>query len=107
MLWLARKLALAVYVMLLKSMRTPWVRRMRHHPPLVPAHLQERARLSIARQDKFARKYGLAILTVSFAILIGSIVLSAMTYLVLQLTESGVFSVPDEIRDRTQSSSDR
>lgn len=103
MVWLARKLALAVYVMLLRTMRTPWVRRMRHQPPFVPAHLRERARLSIARQDKFARKYGLMMLTFSFTILLGSLLLSAMTFIVLQLAENGTFSVPEQIRDRTHS----
>ena len=92
--WLARK----VWGFLLWFLRRPPVKRFRAQAHLLlPRWARERARENIVRQDRFARRYGLKLLTISFFILTASFLLSITAMVALQLLDNGWLTYPDDL----------
>lgn len=69
---------------------------------LFPERMREQAAQSMVRQNRFARRIGLPMLIVSFNLLLASCALTICFMSALRLYESGVLTVPDEIRERVE-----
>ncbi len=52
----------------------------------------------MVRQNKFARKVGLPILTVAYNLLLASVILTTSYFVVLNLYESGALSATDSMK---------
>jgi hypothetical protein len=82
-------------------MRRPWMKRLqRGAENLVPERRRPSVRASTARQNRFARRYGLGILTVSINLLLASMALTACFYVALYLVENGSLTMSSELRER-------
>lgn len=98
---LARLLARRLWWALLWLMRRPWMKRLhRATAAWLPEGARRRARRSIVRQNRLARRYGLMTLTFSFNLLLASLALTLTFMAALHLYESGVLTLPDDLRDR-------
>ncbi len=62
---------------------------------LFGAERQPQAYRSFCRQNAFARRYGLRLLTFSLTIMIASIIISVAFSLLTQLSETGALHVPE------------
>lgn len=88
MLYAARWLARPVWAAMLWFMRRPLIKAGRRASlRVLPLRMREAARRSISRQDRFALRNGLAILTGAFAFLLISVVVTAAYYFTIQLAE--------------------
>jgi hypothetical protein len=85
--WLARH----VWWFLLWFLRRPAIKLFRAtaHQRL-PKSMQAKAHRNVVEHDKFARKYGVQVLTIMFLILITSILLSLTGWVVLRMIDNGV-----------------
>lgn len=102
MSWLARYLARWTWAAMLWLMRRPWMKRLqRSSTKLFPASMQDKARRSMIRQNRFARRIGLPMLTVSMNLFLASIILTGTYFAVLNLYESGTLSATDEMKHYT------
>jgi len=80
-------------------MRRPWMKRLqRNSAKLFPASMQDRAHRSMVRQNRFARRIGLPMLTVSMNLFLASILLTTTYFAVLSLYESGTLTATDDIK---------
>jgi hypothetical protein len=80
-------------------MRRPWMKRLqRRWLLMVPEHKREAAWDSVVRQNWFARKYGLKMLTLSYNLLLGSILITWSYMLLLTLQEKGYLSPLEQER---------
>lgn len=86
---LARLLARFVWWRALRFMRLPWVRRVRRW---WLRSLPDRTAQRMIRQDRFARRYGVAILTFSLTIALGSVTVTGCYLVALALVQSGVLA---------------
>lgn len=88
---LARWMARIVWGAMLWYLRRPAVKRLRRNWVIVlPPRMREGAWQAIVRQDRFARRFGLAALTAAFTLLVGSMVLTVSFLIVIKLYESGI-----------------
>jgi len=85
--WLARLL----WGHMLWTMRRPLIRRLRR---ATARRFGERSWESVKRQDRFARRYGLRILTALLMLLIASVLLTTMFLAALWMAEAGLFTRP-------------
>lgn len=93
--WLARRLWFAM----LWLMRRPGIKRLRRgFPSLLPSSMRARAWESVKRQDRLARRYGLALLTGMMTLLLASIFVTATFVGTLKLYEQGALTVPSRER---------
>ena len=98
---LARWIAWHLWAAMLWLMRRPWMKRLqRGWAQALPARMREGARASVSRQNRFARRYGLPMLTFSVNLLLASVALTLAFLVALRLAESGALSLPDEIRNK-------
>ncbi|MFZ4507330.1 MAG: hypothetical protein ACOYON_06505 [Fimbriimonas sp.] len=82
-------------------MRRPGLRRLRlRMGNSLPPELRAKVKASANRQDRWARKYGVPLLTVAFQLFIASVLITGCYMAALQLFESGVLSVPTEVREK-------
>ncbi|MCC7231074.1 MAG: hypothetical protein IT203_11830 [Fimbriimonadaceae bacterium] len=87
----ARFLARRLWGNMLWVMRRPWMKRLQVASlRLFKEEKRGRARLSINRQNRWARKVGLPLLTFAITVLLGSMILTGAYFMVLNLIESGV-----------------
>lgn len=70
---------------------------------MLPSGVQGRAHASTVRQNRFARRYGLRMLSVSINLLLASVLITVCYQTVLYMQESGTLTVPDAIRERAES----
>ena len=78
-------------------LRRPPVKRFRARSHLLlPERARENARRNIVRQDRFARRYGLKVLTVSFFFLTASVLLSFTAMVALHLLDNGWLTYPQD-----------
>ncbi|HRF59176.1 MAG TPA: hypothetical protein PLH94_04590 [Fimbriimonadaceae bacterium] len=90
--WLARRLWFAM----LWLMRRPWMRRLQRWTiSRVPPERRDAARRSMYRQDRFARRHGLRVLTFAITLLLGSLLLTLFWFLGLALYEAGALTPPE------------
>ena len=76
-------------------MRRPWMKRMqRASTRLAGASREASMRKSFARQNAFARRIGLWVLTLSLNLLLGSIVIIGAFAAAVELRDSGLLSYP-------------
>jgi len=95
----ARYLARLIWGNLLWTMRRPWMKRLqRASGNLFPAARQDRFRQSVVKQNRWARRYGFALLTFSLNLFLASVIVTGTYFLVLGLYESGQLSMPDSMR---------
>jgi hypothetical protein len=66
----------------------------------LPEGKRARAEQSLIRQNRFARRVGLTMLTVTINVFFASVAITATLSLSLRLIESGVLTMPDEVRDQ-------
>ena len=90
MIGIAKWLARVVWGSMLWYLRRPRVKRMRRNWVVVlPPRMREGAWRAIVRQDRVARRHGLAALTGAFTLLLVSMVLTMSLLVVIQLYEGG------------------
>lgn len=91
--WLARRL----WWGMLWLMRRRWMKRLQRASTRIrgPKH-EARAWESLKRQNAFALKHGLRILTVSITFLLASMIITGSYLLLLKLTEAGALQVPGQ-----------
>ena len=95
----ARYLARVSWWFMLRVMRQPWMKRLqRRWLLMVREHKREAAWASVCRQNKFARRYGLTMLTVSYNLLLASILVTWVFFLLLDWQEKGYLAPLDEQR---------
>lgn len=99
MLQIARWMARTLWGIMLWSMRRPISKRLqRLSVLLVPKRLRARAWQGMVRQNRFARRIGLPMLTFMMSLVIGSILISGSFMIAMRLYELGYLSVPRRIR---------
>lgn len=92
---LTRFLARQIWIALVWYMRRPPIKRMRRNVTgLMPGKFGERARQSLSRQDRFARRYGITMLTWSLNLLFASLFITGTYVLVTTASENGWLTVP-------------
>jgi hypothetical protein len=98
---LARWLARHLWWGMLWLMRRPWMSSLQRRSLLLfPPASRERTWKSMVRQNRFARRYGLKILTVAVNVLLASIIITLSFLLALNLVDQGILTVPDAVRER-------
>lgn len=89
--WIARQL----WWGMLWFMRRPWMKRLQRASTRIFGPAREaRARESLKRQNAFALRYGLRILTVAVMVLLASALITGSYLLLGYLNENGVLRVP-------------
>ncbi len=92
---LARILARFLWGKMLWLMRRPWMKRLQQvSQNLFPEPKRSEIRSSWNRQNRWARRVGLPLLTVSMNLLLASILLTTAYFLVLGLYEGGFLAPP-------------
>ncbi len=95
--WMARTLWRAM----LWSMRRPLTKLLqRKSILLIPSGMRERAHKSMVKQNKFARRIGLPMLTFMMSLVVGSVLISGSFMLAMRLYEMGYLSIPRRLRRR-------
>jgi len=94
---IAKKLARVLWWYMLWFMRRPWMKRLQRHffAPSLNGRVRQ-ASESFKRQNRWARRWGLRMLTVSMNVLIASVLLTVIFETTLQLYESGALAVPEK-----------
>lgn len=89
--WLARR----VWWGMLWLMRRPWMKRLQRASTRLrgPEH-EHKAWESLKRQNAFALRYGLKVITFSITLLLASAAITGSYLLLLRLQESGALHVP-------------
>lgn len=89
--WIARQL----WWWMLWLMRRPWIKRLqRASTRLGGPNRQRRNWESLKRQNAFAMRHGLRVLTFSITLLLASAVVTGSYMLLLKLQETGALQVP-------------
>jgi hypothetical protein len=79
-------------------MRRPWMKALQRLAlDVVPPPLQARARRSHLRQNRFARRYGVTLLTGTIYLFLASLCFTLTYQLALTALESGVLTPPDRL----------
>ncbi len=95
--WMARRL----WTAMLWLLRRRWMKGLqRGSAQMLPPRMRQGARASIARQNRFARRYGLSMLTVSLNLLLASLALTLAYFVALHVIDSGALSLPERIRNK-------
>jgi hypothetical protein len=95
--WLAKKM----WGHMLWLMRRPWMKRLqRTSLQLWGEPRRQRALASLRRQNRFARRYGLSLLTVAFNVLLASVAITATVFVALIMLESGYLTAPAALTQR-------
>ncbi len=93
--WLAR----IIWRAMLWLMRRRWMKTLqRKSIELFPRKMRANARESMARQNRFARRIGLPMLTFMMNLVVGSILITACFLTALHLFESGFLTIPHRFR---------
>lgn len=78
---------------MLHLMRRPWMRRLQAASiAWMPERGQVKARASLVRQNRWARRWGLPLLTFAVNVFLASVILTAVFYAVLWMIETGLLS---------------
>jgi hypothetical protein len=79
-------------------MRRPWMKALqRSSTSFMARRFGRRARESMIRQNRFARRYGLPMLTVSITLLLASVAITATYFAALSLYDSGYLTPPTSV----------
>ncbi len=105
---IAKYLARHLWGAMLWLMRRPWIKFLQRKSwHIFPASMQPRARVSFNRQNRFARRYGLRMLTATISLFLASMAVTACFMFALYLIDSGTLTVPDDVRARAETLSSR
>ncbi len=89
--WMARRL----WIAMLWLMRRPWMKTFQRRTiEICPPRFQESAKSSQMKQNRFARRIGLPMLTVMMNLVLASLVLTLCFEVALNLYESGYLTMP-------------
>lgn len=95
MSWLARYLARSLWWGMLWLMRRPWMKRLQRMSfNLVPESRRAKAWEKHRRQNAFALKYGLTMVTIAVNLFLASVLVTAAYMFALSLYDSGALSGP-------------
>lgn len=76
-------------------MRRPWMKRLqRASQRLFPEHKRAKAIQSMNRQNRWARRFGLKLLTFSVNMFLASVIVTATYFVVLDLYQGGYLEPP-------------
>jgi hypothetical protein len=104
----AQYLARHLWGAMLWLMRRPWIKWLQRKSwHLFPDRFKPRARRSLNRQNRFARRYGLRMLTATLSLFLASIAVTACFMFALYLIDSGALTVPEDVRARADTMSSR
>lgn len=94
---IATFLARHCWYWMLYAMRRPWIKRWQHRwLREVPGEPYLRFPDSFVRQNRFARRFGLQLLTLTFNLFLASVFITVAYYAALGLLDSGILT-PDRI----------
>jgi hypothetical protein len=94
---LASELARLIWWYMLWLMRRPWMKALQKRwLTWVRESKRDSARIAVRRQNRWARKWGLPLITISVNLLLASVLLTMVYLLAINLYESGAFTVPAE-----------
>jgi hypothetical protein len=83
---------------MLYLMRRPWIKRLQHRwLEAVPGERYLRFPDSFMRQNRFARRYGLPLLTLSINLFLASVFITFAYYTITYLYEGGYLNPPDRM----------
>jgi hypothetical protein len=95
---LARFLARRLWWGMLWYMRRPWMKYLqRRSIYLWPPSMREKAQRSFARQNNFARRHGLTLLTGAIGLFLASLTFTLTYQAALTIVEDGVLTPPDRL----------
>lgn len=76
-------------------MRRPWMKRLQRASTRIFGEArQAKAVASLQRQNAFARRYGLPLITIALNLMLASILVTTAYLILLNLGESGALTVP-------------
>ena len=91
--WCARRL----WWVMLWVMRRPGVRKLRHAEfSWISDEARVKFRTRVAKQDGFARRYGLRVLQIALTLMFLSMMFTVTYFTVLAMIESGLLSSPEK-----------
>jgi hypothetical protein len=92
--WISRKL----WGHMLWLMRRPWMKDLqRRSSHLFTDRYRPKARESLVRQNRFARRYGLTLLTLSMTLLLASVAITVTYFIAMSMYESGYLTAPEAL----------
>jgi len=98
---LAKLMARALWRVMLWLMRRPWMKRLQRGSILLfPPRMREKAWRGMVRQNRFARRIGLPMLTFMMSLVVGSLLVTGSFFLAMSLYEHGYLTIPWRLRRR-------
>lgn len=96
--WLARH----TWYWMLYFMRRPWMKRLQHRW-LRPVEGERYMRFpdKFIRQNRFARRFGLPLLTLTINLFLASVAITGAYFLAIYMMEGGYFNPPQRVVART------
>jgi len=95
--WMARHLWRAI----LWLMRRPWMKRFQRASVLIfPPRYREAASRAMIKQNRFARRIGLPMLTFMMCLVVGSVLITGTFLIAMRLFELGYLRMPYRLRRR-------
>ena len=95
--WLARH----CWYWMLYFMRRPWIKRLQHRwLRYVPGETHKRFPDAFVRQNRFARRFGLGLLTFTINLFLASVFITGAYYLAVFMFENGYFDPPRHVAAR-------
>ena len=89
----------ALWRVLLWLMRRPFMKNFqRWTVEVLPISMRDKARDGLIRQNRFARKIGLPMLTFMMSLVIGSVLITTTFMVAMHLYETGYLTIPRRIR---------
>jgi len=99
MLALARWMARILWRAILWLMRRPWMKAFQRNSILIlPKKYREKGRISQIKQNRFARKTGLSMLTFMMSLVVGSLLVTGSFLIAMSLYEHGYLTIPRRLR---------
>jgi hypothetical protein len=97
MSWAASRIARFLWKGMLWLMRRPWMKRLQKASfHLVPPSRRDGAMASLRAQNRWARHFGLRILTFSMNIFLGTVLVTSMYVSAVYLQSEGLFTPPEQ-----------
>ena len=99
MSFIARFLARLIWRGVLWLMRRKWMKTFQRNSVLnFPKSMRAKAWESLVRQNRFARRTGLPLITFMMSLVLGSIIITGTFLVAMHLYESGYLSIPWRMR---------
>ncbi len=96
---LARLMARMIWRAILWLMRRKWMRSLQHFSMrLLPVRIREKAWNNMVRQNRFARRIGLPMLTFMMNLVLGSLIITGTFMTAMRLYDTGYLTIPYHLR---------